>query len=921
MIYRDWSESTTAHLSDAAIEHLLKCGISRVLRVLALPLYFLFGLSSVQGADIIVPSGGDFQIALENARPGDTITLAAGAVYSGWFALPPKSGTDWITIRSSALSSLPPDGVRVTPVQAPLMPKLVSRNATAVLTARKGAHHYRFIGIEFQSAPNLYSTGVISLGNGDELDPLDLPHDLEFSRVYIHGDANAGGKRGISLNGVNIVIRDSYISDIKSTWQDSQAICGWNGPGPFIIENNYLEASGENVMFGGGRAMNPAMLPSDITIRHNHLRKPLSWKKDDLSFAGTSWVVKNLFESKVSQRVLIEANVFENIWPAAQTGTAIVLKPTTEAGFMPWAVTKNMIIRKNIFRNCHNGVNILGTDTNGQGKTSDILIQDNVFEGIPGNTSSRLLQLLEGTNNIVFDHNTTFLFGHLLLLAGTRHGYVQVTNNLGVYGTYGILGDAVGRGTKALEGYTTSYLVTGNVLAGGIEQINPPGNRFPSTLADIKFVDLATGNFRLAFDSPYRGFATDGRDPGADIVGVMLSTSGVIDGRPAALPTQPTNTTTSSTTNPTSPVTQPSTLPTQPANTTTSGTNPTSPVTQPSMPTQPANTTTSGTTNPTSPVTQPAVATQPPVTQTLGPSVTSLIPNSGSGANMTITATSTHSGGASQHYLAYILILPTPNISLYTAARSCLVEYNRVSNGMRLINDAGDNWLGPVSGSPLPKGGKLSNSQCTLDISRSSAQVSGSVMTVNAAIALSPTSTGVFGTFLQTLDVNGVWTGMTQFGNWTIPSPGAVRKGPYVELGASTSGTAIPATIRVAVGHTSGASNIAAVHLRITASIVGKAACHVVYFPGSNTLNLINDSETALVSPNGIAPGAGSLNNQRCTVGSASTRSMSGNNLTLNLPISFNRQIFTGSKQVYVNVFDINGVLTHWMQTGTLDIQ
>ena len=32
---------------------------------------------------------------------------------------------------------------------------------------------------------------------------------------------------------------------------DSQAINGWTGPGPLLIENNYLEGAGENVIFGG----------------------------------------------------------------------------------------------------------------------------------------------------------------------------------------------------------------------------------------------------------------------------------------------------------------------------------------------------------------------------------------------------------------------------------------------------------------------------------------------------------------------------------------------------------------------------------------------------------------------------------------------------------------------------------------------
>ena len=58
-------------------------------------------------------------------------------------------------------------------------------------------------------------------------------------------------QRGISLNGADITISNSHISEIHGRGYDTQAICGWNGPGPFRIINNYLEAAGENVMFGG----------------------------------------------------------------------------------------------------------------------------------------------------------------------------------------------------------------------------------------------------------------------------------------------------------------------------------------------------------------------------------------------------------------------------------------------------------------------------------------------------------------------------------------------------------------------------------------------------------------------------------------------------------------------------------------------
>src|SRR2546427_5149361 len=51
---------------------------------------------------IDVPPGADLQAALDQAQPGDTIRLAAGSVYTGAFTLPLKSGSGYITVRTSA---------------------------------------------------------------------------------------------------------------------------------------------------------------------------------------------------------------------------------------------------------------------------------------------------------------------------------------------------------------------------------------------------------------------------------------------------------------------------------------------------------------------------------------------------------------------------------------------------------------------------------------------------------------------------------------------------------------------------------------------------------------------------------------------------------------------------------------------------
>jgi hypothetical protein len=233
---------------------------------------------TANAATITVNAGGNLQTALNNAQPGDTILLQAGATFVGNFTLPAKPGAAWITIRSSAGdASLPPGNLRMDPRYAPLLPKLKSPNTGSVLVTAPGAHHYWLQFLEFQA--NVGGAGeIIRLGSSSEVTAGRQARQIILDRVYIHGDPKVGSKRGIALNSSDTSIVHSYISDIKAIGQDSQAIGGWNGPGPFLIEDNYLEAAGENVMFGGATPAIQGLVPSYITIRRNHFTKNLAWK-------------------------------------------------------------------------------------------------------------------------------------------------------------------------------------------------------------------------------------------------------------------------------------------------------------------------------------------------------------------------------------------------------------------------------------------------------------------------------------------------------------------------------------------------------------------------------------------------------------------------------------------------------------------
>src|SRR5438128_9805646 len=308
------------------------------------------------GATINVPASGDLQAALNAAQPGDQIILQAGAVYttpSDGFVLPNKSGANWIVIRTSALTSLPAEGTRATAANAAAMARLVTNGLWPAVKTATAAHHYRFIGIEFTIAPTqAQNYGIVTLGEGSSAQNslAQVPHDLVLDRCYIHGNATVNVSRGVALNSARTAIIDSTVSDCHGVGYDTQAVAGWNGPGPFKIVNNYLEGAAENVIFGGSPPAITNLIASDIEMRRNTFFKPLAWKTDDPSYAGTPWSIKNLLEFKNAQRVLVDGNTLENLWVSGQSGFAIQWTPRGENGATPWAVVQDITFTNNIVR-------------------------------------------------------------------------------------------------------------------------------------------------------------------------------------------------------------------------------------------------------------------------------------------------------------------------------------------------------------------------------------------------------------------------------------------------------------------------------------------------------------------------------------------------------------------------------------------
>ncbi|HEX2268305.1 MAG TPA: right-handed parallel beta-helix repeat-containing protein [Pyrinomonadaceae bacterium] len=462
-------------------------------------------VAGANGPVIQLAAGENLQRALDQAKPGDTIVLEAGAVYKGPFTLPVKQGNEFITIQSSKISELP-EGVRVNPrTQSALFAKLQSaENGSPIIKTAPGAHHYKFIGVEISTAnAQVKVHDLVRLGDGTAQKRLDaVPHHLVIDRSYIHGFETQEVQRGISLNSAETSITNSHISDVHGKGYDTQAICGWNGPGPFKIINNYLEGAGENVMFGGADPSIPNLVPSDIEIRDNYFFKPLSWKEGDPSYGGHHWSVKNLFELKNARRVTIDRNIFENNWVDAQAGAGILFTVRNDEGTAPWSTIEDVTFTNNIVKNSPAALNLLGKDNlKPSQRAKNIVISNNFFTGIKATFLT-----MSGYHNVTISNNTHIQSGNIMSLYGDPSPGFVYKNNITVRDPkgYGVKGASTGEGTIALGIFTPGAEFVNNVIVGANASQYPGNNSYPSSLDEVGFAAAEAGDYRLGPRSRYR---------------------------------------------------------------------------------------------------------------------------------------------------------------------------------------------------------------------------------------------------------------------------------------------------------------------------------------------------------------------------------------------------------------------------------
>ena len=536
------------------------------------------------GHKIAVKEGDSLQSALDRAACGDTIELQAGGTFGGDFRLPAIKCDDahWIVIRTSAPDNqLPPEGTRISPCYAgvaslPGRPFQCSGPPTKVMakvvytgkvsgpfTFLDGANHYRFIGLEVtRDAPGLVIYNLASPDKGAAAD------HLVFDRVWMHGVTQDETTRGIALGGSKYVaVVDSFFSDfhctaISGACTDSQAIAGGNGTlpmGPYKIVNNFLEAAGESILFGGGPA---TATPSDIEVRHNYMFKPLNWMPGNAQFMGAAngrpFIVKNLFELKNAQRVLFEGNILENTWGGfTQTGFGLLLTPKNQTGnnnqaVCPDCVVTDVTVRLSRISHVGSGLQVGNgiSDAGGASKAGerysihDIVVDDIIGKAVRGFGAFAQVSMAKPTlHDVKMDHITAFPPDAVFIMGGPTNEnkmfHFSFTNSILSAGENQIVGTGGGPQNcsyqyklKGAEGMLkdcfADFTVQHNIIVDGSGW--PKGNTTVKKAEDVGFVNFnggKGGDYHLGPKSRFKGTGGDNKDPGADIDAVNAATAGV----------------------------------------------------------------------------------------------------------------------------------------------------------------------------------------------------------------------------------------------------------------------------------------------------------------------------------------------------------------------------------------------------------
>ncbi len=289
-------------------------------------------------------------------------------------------------------------------------------------------------------------------------------------------------------------------------------------------------------------------------------------------------------------------------------------------------------------------------------------------------------------------------------------------------------------------------------------------------------------------------------------------------------------------------------------------------------------------------------------------------PSSGSGTTgtpQTFVFTYTNANGFADINAAQMYFNTQPNY-----VGGCSVWYDNRSNWLFLFTGGSNNsWDGPATPGTVAT---LNSDQCSIDASQTSvSNPTANQLAISLSVTFKPGFVGSKNVYAGMQSLENVDSGWKPVGTWT---PGTlVSAGPTA---TASNGTGNTGTLSVKLTSPNGYAYLNAANLIVNSGLTYQNGCVLWYDRPSNGLYMWNGSGWDAPLTIGVT---GTLSSAQCSVNTGSSTVVpAGNDLTLNLAITFANGFIGGGKNVYGWVGDRanadNGLypqIATWTPTST----
>ncbi|HUS07039.1 MAG TPA: SBBP repeat-containing protein [Bryobacteraceae bacterium] len=276
-------------------------------------------------------------------------------------------------------------------------------------------------------------------------------------------------------------------------------------------------------------------------------------------------------------------------------------------------------------------------------------------------------------------------------------------------------------------------------------------------------------------------------------------------------------------------------------------------------------------------------------------------PSGGQGRIQSFQFTLSDPDGAADIASATMLVSPTLD-----GNNACYIVFYASSNSAALWSDTLPGWLPFAFGAAA----SVSNGQCSISASASSAVLSGTALVVSLALTFKSSFSGTKNVYVQVRDQGGLSSGWQLKGMWTVPAdqPPSVVVSP-------ASGSGRGQTFQFAFSDVSGPAAVDRATMLFSPALDGNNACYLLFYAGSGTAALWSDASAGWLF---LQLGSATVvQNGQCAIsGAESSATVAGGNLVLSLAITF-KLVFSGTKNIYAQVTNQSGMSAGWQLKGS----